>query len=178
MNFKQNEYNLLLNRLYDNGNDTLGMLYYPDIQGSLRYVFSLEDEYREVKKYGETRIPAGRYEIQLRKEGGFYNNYTSHKNTTIKALTKKYGMLEIIGIPEYKYVLIHIGNTDTDTAGCILIGNQADNNSNKKGLVSDSTGAYIFLVSAVYAALEKNKRVFITVVDQDRDILRLFGAIK
>jgi hypothetical protein len=178
MIFKQDEYNLLLNRLYDNGGDTLGILYYPDIQSNLRYVFSLEDEYREVKKYGETRIPAGRYEIQLRKEGGIYDSYINHKNATIKALTKKYGMPEIIGIPEYKYVLIHIGNTDVDTAGCILIGNQAENNSNKKGFVSDSAGAYVFLVSAVYAAFEKSKRVFITVVDQDRDILKLFGVIK
>lgn len=178
MIFKQGEYNILLNRLYDNGTDTLGMLYYPDIQGNLRYVFTLEDEYREVKKYGETRIPAGRFEIKLRKEGGFYDNYSNHKNATIKALTRKYGMLEIIGIPEYQYVLIHIGNTEADTAGCILIGNQAENNSNKKGFVSDSAGAYIFLVSAIYAAIEKGKQVFINIIDMDRSILQQFGAIK
>ena len=32
--------------------------------------YTLEDEYREEKVYGETRIPNGTYELGLRKVGG------------------------------------------------------------------------------------------------------------
>ena len=48
-------YNLLLNRLYDNGSDTLGIMYYFDLHESLRYVFTLEDEYREVQRLKKER---------------------------------------------------------------------------------------------------------------------------
>ena len=169
-------YNLLLNRLYDNGSDTLGILYYFDINDSLRYVFTLEDEYREIKKYGETRIPAGQYQIKLRTEGGFYNRYCNHKNLTIRKLTKEYGMLEIIGIPNYKYVLIHIGNDEDDTAGCVLIGNEAKNNSIGRGAIFSSTLAYVSLVSSIYRAVER-KDVFINIVDHDRNILRMYDLL-
>ena len=36
---------------------------------------TLEDEYREVKVEGETRIPAGTYEIKLRTEGRMNERY-------------------------------------------------------------------------------------------------------
>ena len=34
--------------------------------------YTLEDEFRSTKKYGETRIPDGEYKIELRTEGGFH----------------------------------------------------------------------------------------------------------
>jgi len=37
--------------------------------------FGLEDEYREEKVVGETRIPAGTYKIKLRTEGGHHEKY-------------------------------------------------------------------------------------------------------
>ncbi|MFX1587734.1 MAG: DUF5675 family protein [Promethearchaeota archaeon] len=170
-------YNLLLNRLYNNGHDTLGILYFFDMNDSLRYCWTLEDEYREVKKYGETRIPAGQYEVRLRTEGGFYRRYCNHKNLAIRELTKKYGMLQICDVPQYQYVLIHIGNDEDDTAGCILVGNEPKNNSMTKGWISDSTIAYVNLVSPIYKAIEAKRQIFINILDTDRDILRQFKLI-
>ena len=34
--------------------------------------FTLEDEYRADKVYGETRIPDGTYKVELRAVGGFH----------------------------------------------------------------------------------------------------------
>ena len=57
---------------FSSGDDsTLGLLF--DVSGGDRefLCFTLEDEKRDIKVKGETRIPAGKYEIKLRKAGGF-----------------------------------------------------------------------------------------------------------
>ncbi len=168
--------NLLLNRLYDNGNDTLGILYYPAVK-SCKYVYTLEDTYRPVKVQGQTRIPAGQYKIDLRKEGGFYERFCQHKNLAIRELTKKFGMLELQDVPGYKYVLIHTGNDAEDTEGCIIVGNKPVNNSNiKNGYLEDSTGAYIEFVRYVYDAMGQGKQIILTIMDVDRQINKQFGV--
>jgi hypothetical protein len=167
--------NNLLNRLYDNGRDTIGILYYLDSEEKLRYTFTLEDEYREIKIPGETRIPAGKYEIILRTEGRTYNKYCDHRNQKIRELTRKYGILQYKNIPGFKYILSHIGNDEDDTDGCILTGNKAHNNSRGRGYIEDSTEAYIYYVSAVYAGMDRGERCYITIMDVDREIRRQFN---
>ena len=103
--------------------------------------YTIEDEFRSKKEWGETRIPNGTYQIELRKVGRFHNRYTEkfdfHK-----------GMLCIFNAPDWKvvtpsmsfqYILIHIGNDDDDTAGCVLVGSTAHMDKNH---ISDSTTAY------------------------------------
>ena len=99
--------------------------------------FTLEDEVRDVKVYGETAIPEGTYPIEFRKEGGFHQRYSaSYKNS-------HYGMLEIKDIPNFKWVLFHSGNTDANTAGCILVGDtQQDLDVSKDGFIGASRNAY------------------------------------
>jgi len=80
--------------------------------------FGLEDEYREHKVANETRIPAGTYMIRLRREGGFHGRYSARYNW-------HQGMLQVKNVPGFEYILIHTGNTDDHTAGCLLTGEQA-----------------------------------------------------
>jgi hypothetical protein len=162
--------NLLLIRDFCNGKDTLGKLFFKDINKIIRYVYTLEDEYREQIVKGDTRIPAGKYEITLRKEGGVYNSYCVHKNSWIAENTKKYGLLWIRNIPGFEYILIHIGNTEKDTEGCILVGDNANNNSFVNGYISNSTDAYIALLTTVYSAFDKKEKITIVIVDQDKNI--------
>lgn len=113
--------------------------------------FTLEDEYREVKVKGETRIPNGVYEVTLRNEGGMNAKYDSrydfHK-----------GMLWVRDIPNFKYVLIHIGNEPSDTEGCLLLGSTADKD---KAFVGGSAIAYSEAYKKIVKAFENNEKVYI-----------------
>lgn len=81
--------------------------------------FGLEDEYRKEKVIGETRIPAGTYKIGVRSVGGFHGRYKKRFSDIHK------GMLNILDVPSFEYILIHCGNKDEHTAGCLLVGEGA-----------------------------------------------------
>lgn len=77
----------------------------------------LEDQHREGEKVrGETRIPAGIYELQLRTFADFHKRYSR------RFPAWHIGMIEVMGVPNFSGILWHIGNTDKDTAGCLLLG--------------------------------------------------------
>lgn len=121
--------------------------------------FGLEDEYRVVKVKGETRIPAGTYKIGLRKEGGFHSKYAAKFPSFHK------GMLQVLNVPGFEYILIHIGNDDGDTEGCLLVGCDAMTQS---GMTIQASGvAYEKLYKKVITAAEKGE-LSITYVDLDR----------
>ena len=80
--------------------------------------FGLEDEFREEKLASETRIPAGTYDVRLRTEGGHDARYAQRFSDIHK------GMLHVRDVPNFTWILIHCGNTDEDTDGCLLVGSQ------------------------------------------------------
>ena len=119
--------------------------------------FSLEDEYREQKIRGETCIPEGSYEVVLRKEGGFHQRYSSrysfHK-----------GMLWVKSVPNFEWILFHLGNTDENTAGCILVGDtQQDLDVSKDGFIGSSGNAYKKFYPKVAEVLENGEEVTLNV---------------
>lgn len=125
---------IYLQRFSGEKEDTLGLLFDNNCQFMC---FVLEDQYQNEKVYGETRIPAGRYKVLLRTEGGFHKRYSEKFGEDHK------GMLHLQDVPGFNYVLIHIGNDDDDTAGCLLVGDQVKSNiPYDKGFIGDSTQAY------------------------------------
>ena len=106
---------ITVNRVASNTDETLSIV---SIDGK-PFCFGLEDEYRENKVVGETRIPSGEYKITLRTVGGFHARYLEKFSSFHR------GMLWIRDVPGFEYILIHVGNTDEDTAGCLLIGDGA-----------------------------------------------------
>lgn len=123
--------------------------------------YTLEDEYRKKKRSKETRIPAGTYEIKLRNEGGFNQRY-SKKYSRIHR-----GMLHIIDVPGFEYILIHVGNSDEHTAGCLLVGDSQENNQiNKNGFIGSSGNAYKRIYPSIAEAVE-NEGVTIEYIDLD-----------
>jgi hypothetical protein len=164
---------LLLHRDFDSGEDTLGRLYYRDHYQDLKYVYTLEDEYREKKVKHETRIPEGFYDVIARKGGKFYDAYSKSSIEAIRAFTQKYGVLEIMNVPGFDAVLFHSGNSDKDSSGCVLLGDFINNNSSLSGYISDSINAYSRFISAVGFYLDKGETIRLEIKNFDKEIERL-----
>ena len=75
-------------------------------------------------------------------------------------------MLHILDVPDFEYILIHIGNTDDDTAGCLLVGDTINNNTVNDGFLGSSTSAYTRLYKKVIKAFDRGEKVFITYEDE------------
>jgi len=118
--------------------------------------YTLEDQYQAVKVMHETCIPEGTYDIKFRKTGGFHAKYSErYKNA-------HYGMLHIQDVPNFTYILIHTGNTDEHTSGCLIVGEtQQDLEISKDGFIGSSTVAYKKMYSKVANQLLQGKDVTI-----------------
>lgn len=148
---------LLLRRVASDPDSTLGIMY---VDGS-EFCFTLEDEHRDVKVMHETRIPAGRYEIKVRNEGGMNERYKS------KFGSKHKGMLWLQDVPNFKWIYIHVGNTEDHTSGCILTGFGCSIKPYGKWRTVESTDAYLMLASLIYEAIDNDEQVFIRIQDED-----------
>lgn len=113
---------------------TLGVLF---VDGRF-FSFSLEDEVRERagepveswKVPGKTAIPAGRYAVKVSWSPRFQRP-----------------LPEILDVPGFTGIRIHIGNRASDTSGCILVGFQRSN-----AVVLESTKAFTELQARLEAA--------------------------
>jgi hypothetical protein len=148
-----------------------GLLFQEDERGLHFLCYTLEDERRDVKVYGETRVPAGTYNLSLRDEGGMTKRYA-----------KKYGdmhegMLCVHNAPNWKlvtptvsfqYILIHTGNTDDHSAGCLLLGDSQQNNvTTKNGYIGSSTTAYKRVYPIIVNAMLIDGEATIEYIDLD-----------
>ena len=99
-------------RIDKGDNSTLSEVYIDEVF----CCYGLEDSVKDVKVWGATAIPAGTYKLELRKLGAMNARYAR------KFPSFHEGMIELLDIPNYKYVYIHMGNNFGDTAGCLLVG--------------------------------------------------------
>lgn len=104
---------ITVNRIAKKSTYTIGKMF---INGN--YVCdTIEDAVRDTKIQGKTAIPAGTYQITM--------NIKSSKFSASKyKWATKYGsyLPRLIDVPNYDGVLIHVGNDENDTEGCILVG--------------------------------------------------------
>lgn len=107
--------------------------------------FGLEDEYREFKVAKETRIDAGVYDVVVRTFGGHHERYTRRFPDIHQ------GMLELVSVPNFTNILIHCGNNDEHTDGCLLLGMGANAEPGDMS-ISQSVTAYKRFYSAVIEA--------------------------
>lgn len=149
-------------RVSSQKDSTNGLLF--DVTTNRKFLcYTLEDEHRDTKVMGETRVPSGTYKITLRTIGGFDARYTKKYGSMHK------GMLWVRDVPGFEYILIHTGNTDEHTAGCLLVGNSQNENITKKdGFIGSSVTAYKRIYPSIAEALENGEEVTITYVDYDQ----------
>lgn len=142
---------LEVKRYNDNGDSTLGLLF---VDGEFE-CYTLEDEYRSIKVMHETRIPEGTYNVEYRTVGGFHERYKTRYGNMHK------GMLHVKDVPGFEYILIHSGNNDEHTSGCLLVGNTSNNNNIAEGFIGDSRAAYKNLYKKVSKAIDSGQQVTI-----------------
>jgi hypothetical protein len=87
------------------------------------FCFCLQDEERDTKVKGDTRIWDGDYILKMRRE---VTPLTARyrRRADLKGLFDFF--IEITGIKNFSHVYFHIGNTTADTAGCPLVGYTAN----------------------------------------------------
>ena len=149
-------------RFSSESDSTNGLLF--DVSGGERkfLCYTLEDEHRSIKVRSETRVPAGTYNVTLRTTGGFHSRYTAKYGEMHK------GMLWVRDVPNFEYILIHTGNTDEHTAGCLLVGDtQKTNFGSSDGFIGSSVSAYKRIYPAIAKELEEGGEVSITYIDYD-----------
>ena len=116
---------------------TLGKLYI----NKEFFCSTIEDKYRDLSKekkvYGETCIPFGTYKVIIN-------------------MSPKYKRLmpRLLDVPHFDGILIHYGNTEQDSAGCLLVGQR----SGQKVINSRDT------FNRLFARLEKYSNIKIEIV--------------
>ena len=115
---------ILVERKWKKPNYTIGVL---SIDGE-RFCETLEDvdrnlnssmtveQIKAIKKPNETAIPTGTYKITLDTFSPRFGNKSFYKKVCGGRLPR------ILNIKGFDGVLIHCGNTNLDTSGCILVG--------------------------------------------------------
>lgn len=121
--------------------------------------FAVEDEFRETKVPRETRIPCGFYHVGVRTYGSFHDRYSK------KFSDFHMGMLEILDVKGFTDVLIHIGNSDEDSAGCLCVGSYPVIGDELR--VANSAAAYKKLYQKVIQDA-KQGMLTLSIIDEDR----------
>ena len=78
---------------------------------------TLEDAVMDVKIKNHTAIPEGVYKVAM---GIKSPKYSQPKYTWAKRYNGE--LPRLLDVPNYDGVLIHVGNSNKDTSGCILVG--------------------------------------------------------
>jgi hypothetical protein len=121
---------------------------------------TLEDAPRPEKIKGQTRIPAGRYPVTLKKYGGFHARYSE--------LFPSFhmGMIQLHDVPGFSEILIHCGNYHTDTDGCVLIGERPSRDAQGHFAVAASRVAYSRVYPMIGHMMVNKLITHIEVVDE------------
>lgn len=131
-------------------NATIGDLY---VDGVFE-CHTLEDVARDLgpdgsgKVWGKTAIPAGTYKVVI-------------------SMSPKFGhlMIRLLDVPFFDGILMHKGNTDENTEGCILVARDIAG----PDLVTHSTEAYDHFYPMVQEAFDRGNDIFITITNDFKE---------
>lgn len=152
---------LTLNRIYRGPSYTIGKLYIDDKY----FCDTLEDtdrgltdkmtltEILKIKKPSETAIPSGTYNITLDVVSPRFSTKAFYRQVCNGKLPR------LLNVKGFDGVLIHSGNTEKDSSGCILVG------QNKvKGKVINSQETFKKLYKILKDYWDKDKSITINIL--------------
>ncbi|EOH0038180.1 DUF5675 family protein, partial [Campylobacter jejuni] len=120
---------ITINRRYTGKTCVIGKFKVLDDEEKILFeCFSLEEDKEGLESGKDLRIPEGNYNLKRHSPSRFEN--------TLRSITKKDDtMINVYNdeVPSSRAILIHWGNTDKDTQGCILLGLTKDNNNESVG---------------------------------------------
>ena len=153
------EAKIVVKRLYRKDKYTIGKLYVndeyfcdtlEDPDRGLDHSMSLT-QIKAMKVKGDTAIPYGKYFLTLDTVSPKYSNFT--KYPYVKPYKGK--MPRVLGIKGFEGVLIHAGNSQKDTEGCLLVGE-----NKAKGKVLNSQATWVRLMKKLYDLRSKGYSMF------------------
>ncbi|HHW4204939.1 TPA: DUF5675 family protein [Campylobacter coli] len=121
---------ITINRRYTGKTCVIGKFKVLDDKEKILFeCFALEEDKEGLESGKDLRIPEGNYNLKRHSPSRFEN--------TLRSITKKDDdtMINVYNddVPSSRAILIHWGNTDKDTQGCILLGLTKDNNNESVG---------------------------------------------
>ncbi|EAH7462944.1 hypothetical protein F9I28_09615 [Campylobacter coli] len=121
---------ITINRRYTGKTCVIGKFKVLDDEEKILFeCFALEEDKEGLESGKDLRIPEGNYNLRRHTPSRFEN--------TLRSITKKDDdtMINVYNdeVPASRAILIHWGNTDKDTQGCILLGLTKDNNNESVG---------------------------------------------
>lgn len=151
---------LTLRRIAKKATYTIGHLY---VDGK-KFCDTIEDtdrgfsqftplyDIRRKKVYAQTAIPTGTYDITTNVVSPSFGNKAFYKNLCGGKLPR------LLNVPGFDGILIHVGNTANDSAGCILVGENT-----KVGAVLNSKATFTRLYGVMKAAADRGEKITITI---------------
>lgn len=131
---------LTLTRFLFNDQCTIGQL---EIDGRFE-CWTLEDVVRPAKIFGETAIPAGRYQVVITRSPRFRRDLPL-----------------LVNVPNFTGVRIHSGNVAGHTEGCILVGQIKGQYS-----IARSRAAFATLFDKLKRAIDRKEVIHIRIIER------------
>lgn len=151
---------ILVKRIFSNSRYTIGHLYVDGVWISN----TIEDTDRGFNQYmsyswiqnqkviGETAIPVGTYRIDMNTVSPRFVQKAYYKRLCDGKLPR------LVDVPGFEGILIHTGNTASDSSGCILVGYNKE-----KGKVLESKKAFEKLYAILDEANKRGEEIYITI---------------
>lgn len=141
---------------------TIGKLFVNDILDG----YTVEDEIRNIKVPGETAIPYGNYKLGYRFSPKFSKSFLWSDTSKLLIEPKEkikypniidwreHDLIWIKDVPKFEYVLLHFGNTDLDTEGCLIVGKAIGVIGGREGVIN-SRAYYKILYPKIYPLIKQ-----------------------
>lgn len=153
--------NILLKRIAKRPTYTIGKLYIDgkyfcdtceDKDRGITQTTPLE-QIKKVKVASQTAIPTGTYDVTLNVVSPRLSKKAFYRQNCNGGRVPR-----ILNVPGFDGILIHVGNTAKDSAGCVLVGKNSS-----VGKVLNSTTTFLSLYKVLNEANKKGEKITITI---------------